>query len=263
MLDDLITHNEERILGTPLFDMPAADMDAGQFQKLVEEYITEGNEKAPHVELRECDEPLVALTDIPHLWMPRNIPSLDTPSEEIPPLIRKGIAERLGRIQERLLKYRLGLKIFYGLRPIHVQKRLIEVAKQRVRDERPDLVVAKSWADIERLSTKYAAPLSFAPHCTGAAVDLTLYDVDTRQELYFGTTYPQFVPATMTEHPEITGEAHQNRLALRSLMAQEGFWNYPAEWWHFSRGDRSWASFMEQPYAIYGPVQEALQNSSC
>ncbi len=245
--------------GRPPFEVDPTEMEPLAFQQLVEAYLVEHNLRGLEVPIEDCGEPLACLTDIPHLWMPQDIPGQVSDPAEIPPLARNGLVEKLRRIQKKLIPKGLGLKVFYALRPIHVQEKLQESAKARVRSERPDLVKAGDEQEIERLSYKYVAPTELAPHCTGAAVDLCIYELNSGEELDYGTGFPDFVPETMTEHPSITGQARKNRLELRDLMAEEGLWNYPGEWWHFCYGDRGWAGFTGNSPAIYGPVKEAAR----
>ena len=112
------------IPGRPPFEIDPAQMDPLAFQQLVEAYLVEHNMIGLQVPIEDCGEPLARLTDIPQLWMPQNIPGQVSDPAEIPPLARKGIFEKLERIQAKLIPRGLGLKIFYALRPLHVQKRL-------------------------------------------------------------------------------------------------------------------------------------------
>ena len=37
-------------------------------------------------------------------------------------------------------------------------------------------------------------------------------------------------------------------------MQDAGFVNYPAEWWHYCYGDKMWAAYSHEKYAIFGKV---------
>ncbi len=39
-------------------------------------------------------------------------------------------------------------------------------------------------------------------------------------------------------------------------MKKQGFVNYPAEWWHWSYGDKMWAAYGKHPYAFFGKIEE-------
>jgi D-alanyl-D-alanine dipeptidase len=59
-----------------------------------------------------------------------------------------------------------------------------------------------------------------------------------------GTGYDAFDPLAHTLHPDVTGEARQNRLLLKGLMEAAGFEPYAKEWWHFTlRGEPFTAPF--------------------
>ena len=39
-------------------------------------------------------------------------------------------------------------------------------------------------------------------------------------------------------------------------MTTAGFTNYPAEWWHYSYGDRMWAAYSHNKISFYNLVDE-------
>lgn len=41
-------------------------------------------------------------------------------------------------------------------------------------------------------------------------------------------------------------------------MTEEGFVNYPAEWWHFSYGDKMWAAYSYKKYAFYDIIPQEI-----
>lgn len=49
-----------------------------------------------------------------------------------------------------------------------------------------------------------------------------------------------------------TAAPDETRQLLTSALAAAGLVNYPARWWHWSYGDRFWASVTEAPHAGYG-----------
>ncbi|MFF7443167.1 M15 family metallopeptidase [Streptomyces sp. NPDC008122] len=54
--------------------------------------------------------------------------------------------------------------------------------------------------------------------------------------------------------PGLSDRARRNRDLLARTMGDAGFINYPAEWWHWSYGDRYWALITKADSAIYGPA---------
>jgi D-alanyl-D-alanine dipeptidase len=77
-------------------------------------------------------------------------------------------------------------------------------------------------------------------HTRGSAVDLTVVDGRTRQELDMGTIF-DFMGArshVVTEgRTKITSAQEDNRSLLRDAMTASGFEPYAWEWWHFSLKD--------------------------
>jgi D-alanyl-D-alanine dipeptidase len=77
-------------------------------------------------------------------------------------------------------------------------------------------------------------------HTTGAALDLTLC---------YKNGYSLPMRSYKKSSERLTAK---NRKLLKNIMEKVGFLNYPAEWWHFSYGDSSWAFRDNKKIAIYG-----------
>jgi D-alanyl-D-alanine dipeptidase len=79
-----------------------------------------------------------------------------------------------------------------------------------------------------------ADPRRGSPHSMGAAVDLTLVDAASGQELDMGTPFDDLRP--LSYHGVIDGisvEAQRNRLMLMGIMTSAGFYFFRNEWWHY------------------------------
>lgn len=102
------------------------------------------------------------------------------------------------------------------------------------------------------------------PHCTGAAVDLTL--AWRGQALALGTPFDDFTPRAATlalEGRPPTGDRpgrgtsepdRSLRRLLHAVLRAAGFAGLASEWWHVSFGDQQWAWQHRQAHARYGPV---------
>jgi zinc D-Ala-D-Ala dipeptidase len=143
-------------------------------------------------------------------WAP--LPGYDQPIV----LLRREAAAALGRVQARLAREGLGLKVFDGYRPVRATLAMVAWAE---RVGRTDL-----------LDDGYIARRS--RHNQGVAVDLTLVDLATGVELPMGTPYDEFSGWAHTANA--SGTVAANRQRLVAAMAAEGFVNYENEWWHFS-----------------------------
>jgi D-alanyl-D-alanine dipeptidase len=109
-----------------------------------------------------------------------------------------------------------GIKVWDAYRPVRASEAMVQWAE---RTRRTDL-----------LRDGYIAARS--RHNLGAAVDLTLINAITGQEISMGTPYDMFGAAAHTKNAR--GIIAKNREKLRTTMERQGFVNYPNEWWHFS-----------------------------
>ena len=57
---------------------------------------------------------------------------------------------------------------------------------------------------------------------------------------------------------QLVANGNQNEYTGSIYMQRAGFVNYPAEWWHFSYGDKMWAAYSHKEYAIYGDVSNRM-----
>jgi len=174
--------------------------------------------------------------------------------------IRKGVYERLLRVQQRL-PAGLRLRLYEGLRSARVQRQLFQEEMQRVAAAHPDFSPRQVHEHATILispSEHFDGTANLPPHSTGGAVDVEIVDGAGRV-IDFGMEAKDWVrvPSAFceTRHENLHEAARGNRLLLCAAMQAEGFVNYPREWWHYSYGDRYWAFIKGEPRALYGPVQ--------
>jgi D-alanyl-D-alanine dipeptidase len=149
----------------------------------------------------------------------------------------------------------LAIKIVEVYRPPQVQRTAFAKYRAEVQALRPELDAAA--LDLE--ASRFIAPISVAPHPTGAAVDLTLCD-ERGNELDMGTSLNDVdwsgSTRTYTDSTEVSLDVRQRRKLLADALRAVGLVNYPSEWWHWSFGDRYWAWATKAPCARYGVVEE-------
>ncbi|NOZ55640.1 MAG: D-alanyl-D-alanine dipeptidase [Calditrichaeota bacterium] len=133
--------------------------------------------------------------------------------------LRRATAERLARVQARLRKQGLGLKIWDGYRPRSVQWKMWKLV--------PD-------------SRYVADPRKGSRHNRGAAVDVTLVD-STGRELEMPTGFDDFTEKAHRDYQGCSETARRNRALLEAAMTAEGFVPLPTEWWHFD--DPEWRKY--------------------
>jgi D-alanyl-D-alanine dipeptidase len=130
--------------------------------------------------------------------------------------LRAEAADALALVQEDLRLQGLGLKIFDAYRPVRATEAMVTWTQTA---NRPDL-----------LRDGYIA--SRSKHNLGVAVDLTVINLATKQELVMGTPFDHFSPAAWTKNA--SGIILKNRLLLKKVMERQGFANYDKEWWHYT-----------------------------
>lgn len=191
--------------------------------------------------------------------------------EDSPLKLRKTVAQKLKRIDERLAPFGLELFVFDAYRPQSCQQSLwkffIEEARRMLGADAPQ---AKLVAYAE---TYCANPTKFdrnnwrtwSDHPTGGAVDLTLRRKNG-ELLFMGGVFDDDSDLSTTAHfekqkgsektpePLSVIQSRQNRRMLYGVMQDEGFGNYPSEWWHYEYGTQPWAKYINQKKAIYGVI---------
>ncbi len=167
-------------------------------------------------------------------------------------LVRQGLALRLVDARDALPSG-VDLKVVEGHRGISDQNAIIEQYTDELRELHP----SADAVELDRLSSRFVAPLAVAPHVAGAAVDLTLVDAHG-DELWMGTEIdatPEQSEGACFFHAEVDARARRNRAILADALSGAGLVNYPTEWWHWSYGDRYWALMTRAGHALYGPVE--------
>jgi D-alanyl-D-alanine dipeptidase len=122
------------------------------------------------------------------------------------------VADALSEVQVELESLGLGLKVFDGYRPLHVQQLMWDT----IQDERYVMNPAKNKGR----------------HTRGTAIDLTLID-QNGNELEMPSAFDDFTELAHSDYESISSEARHNRQLLKSVMEKYGFVQFPFEWWHF------------------------------
>lgn len=92
-------------------------------------------------------------------------------------------------------------------------------------------------------------------HMSGSAIDISVFDRDTRREIGRGGPYLEMSERTPMRSPFITEGDLQNRLEITAIMESHGFMHFPFEFWHYNKGDAGAHVLTGNPSpARYGPV---------
>jgi zinc D-Ala-D-Ala dipeptidase len=132
------------------------------------------------------------------------------------------VAWALDAVQKQLALTGLGLKVFDAYRPLSVQWYM--------------------WNSFPDLHAYIGNPAIGGKHNRGAAVDLTLIDLATGQELEMPSGYDDLSERAHRDYDRMTPAACANCHLLEDLMAAAGFEPLPHEWWHFN-----WHAWAEYP----------------
>ena len=71
-------------------------------------------------------------------------------------------------------------------------------------------------------------------HSRGSAVDITLIDINTGEEVDMGSPWDFFDPVSSIRSSQVTSQQLANRKLLANVMSRHGFKPLAEEWWHFS-----------------------------
>jgi D-alanyl-D-alanine dipeptidase len=174
--------------------------------------------------VRECNEPLENYSG----WQ-----------------LRRGVIARLKQA-EKSLPDGISIKILSAFRPLSEQRKLWDEKIAEIAAKNP----GASNGELKAMARAMVAnpENGGGGHQTGGAVDLTLCDAHGR-ELDMGGVYLAFDSAT-----PMRAVKNKNREMLCRAMTRAGFANYPREWWHYSFGDKMWAAYKREKFAIYGAL---------
>jgi len=146
-------------------------------------------------------------------------------------IVTKPTAKALQKIQKRLLKEGLSLKIYDAYRPQQAVDHFVRWAKVM-----NDTLMKKQYypkvPKNELFKRGYIA--SKSGHTRGSTVDLTIVDAKTGKELDMGSPYDFFGIISHPFYRKIKPEQKENRMLLRRMMLKNGFRPYENEWWHFT-----------------------------
>ncbi len=130
--------------------------------------------------------------------------------------LRAIVANALQKVSAELKNENITLKIFDAYRPHSITEKMWKIVK----DDR------------------YAAdPAKGSGHNRGIAVDLTLVDMITKNELSMGTGFDNFSDTAHIDFTALPSRVLHNRNLLKSVMEKYGFISLDTEWWHFSLPD--------------------------
>jgi D-alanyl-D-alanine dipeptidase len=125
---------------------------------------------------------------------------------------RKPVVEALRKAQEEFSKRGVGIKVYDAYRPYSATVKFYEVYRD---------------------TTYVASPYKGSRHNRGCAIDMTLVDLKTGEELKMPTEYDSFKKEAWPTTPVKDPIVKKNRDLIISVMHKHGFKVNASEWWHF------------------------------
>ena len=125
---------------------------------------------------------------------------------------RKPVAEALKKAQAELKLQGLGIKIFDAYRPYKATVKFYEVYHD---------------------TTYVASPYRGSRHNRGCAIDMTIINLKTGEELKMPTEYDSFKKEAWPTSPVKDPLVKKNRDLIIKVMQKYGFKVNSSEWWHY------------------------------
>jgi D-alanyl-D-alanine dipeptidase len=126
--------------------------------------------------------------------------------------LRLPVARALQDVNSDLNQVGLGLKVFDAYRPYSATVKFYEIIGD---------------------TNFVAAPWHGSRHNRGCAVDVTLVDLASGEELEMPTAFDDFSEKAAVDFTDLPDYVIANRELLVESMKKHGFKTYPYEWWHF------------------------------
>ncbi|MCX4026410.1 M15 family metallopeptidase [Spartinivicinus marinus] len=166
----------------------------------------------------------------------------------------------------------LGLLIFDAFRTKETQRDIFNRFQLEIIKNKPHLSDEQLHQEVRKFAAHPDEPSRFAvpPHNSGGSIDLALYDINTQQQLDFGSDFDDMTVVSATDYFENnikntnfsitrTNIVKINRRILYHAMTSQGFVNFENEWWHYSLGDCLWAQMLNLDWYYLSLEQEVLK----
>jgi D-alanyl-D-alanine dipeptidase len=192
----------------------------------------------------ECGEPLVFLREAVDA---AGVEVLFSDSKMVDDLdrlflLRAGLAVPMMDAARKMNQRGWVMKVEDGFRTREMQKRsalkpvIFDAILRRIRWE-----CGGQLPDAEFVFRRLSALLAYCPkvgtHTSGSAIDISVLDRQTGQEIGRGRPYLETSELTPMESPFVEPAARRHRAEITALMRSCGFMAYPFEFWHYSQGD--------------------------
>lgn len=182
--------------------------------------------------------------------------------------LRQSVAEKLDRVNERLRPFYVELLVLDGYRPVECQQGMwnFHYANAQKKFQEANEGVWKKDALGHASPTNSFNPhdsTTWLPHTTGAAIDLTLRELDSHNLVDMGSNFEEITLISRTDYferqlLERLISKDDPRLQYRRLlywaMLQEDLVNDPLVYWHYDWGNQL---YLRDRKALFGNAPQA------
>ena len=144
--------------------------------------------------------------------------------------LTKEAAAALKEVSDELVKKGYRLKIFDAYRPQTAVNHFARWAK----DVKDTKMKKYFYPELDKSVLFKQGYIDYkSGHSRGSTLDLTLFDMNTEQEVDMGGTFDYFGLKSHPDYKGLTPKQFENRMILRDAMTAHGFRPISTEWWHF------------------------------
>lgn len=203
------------------------------------------------IPVKENNETMLTLLDLERLFLvsQTKVVSENIEGDSAHPFARKTVKNMLKKAISSLPK-EYGIVLVESYRKYDFQKYLFSTKVNSLIKEK-----GLSQTEAKKEATKFVSnPDMYSPHVTGAALDIGLIYLNTKELVDVGNNFA-YNESGKTSYQNLTIIQKKNRELLTKIMVNAGFANYPLEWWHWSYGDKYWAYVKKETFAIYDSLK--------
>ncbi|WP_426478134.1 M15 family metallopeptidase [Chryseobacterium sp. CBSDS_008] len=139
--------------------------------------------------------------------------------------------QALTKVQTQLKSQGLGLKAFDAYRP----QRAVDSFEIWAKDISDTIAKSEFYPHVKKndlFRLNYLA--SKSGHTRGSTIDVTLINLETKEELDMGSPFDFFGEISHQHTLLINEKQKANREILKQIMLENNFKEYNEEWWHFT-----------------------------
>ena len=174
--------------------------------------------------------------------------------------LRRGLIGDFVDVAEQMNRRGWILKVEDAYRTPLIQKKLacksnvfdviVRVVMWETGGKDPDLDLM-----IRRQASLTASSAKVGTHISATAIDMSVLDRDTGEELDRGGPYIEISELTPMASPFVSDQARLSRDRITAVMNSRGFLAYPYEFWHYSKDD-AYCEMLNQTGkpARFGPI---------